>query len=320
MSQIHKTRLAPSPTGALHLGNARTFLLNWLLARQRGWKVLFRMEDLDGPRTKPGADKQAINELAWLGLDWEGEILVQSTRSKIYESALKSLAAEHTAYPCICSRKEVEAAASAPTSEEFGENYVVYQGTCRGRYKNASHAQQRTDRPVAWRVRVRDKAVEFDDGFAGHQSFNLMETCGDFVVFRSHGLAAYQLAVTVDDYDSGVDVVVRGDDLLLSAAIQIHLRRLLGLVGKVEYWHLPLVIGADGRKLAKRHGDTKITTYIEAGATPQRMLGLLGFWSGIFQKPQETDIETLIRKFDIEKLSKEPIVFSPNDDAFLRGK
>jgi len=246
---------------------------------------------------------------------------VQSARSKIYESALKSLAAEHTAYPCICSRKEVEAAASAPTSDEFsGENYVVYQGTCRGRYKTASHAQHRTDRPVAWRVRVRDKPVEFDDGFAGHQSFNLLETCGDFVVFRSHGLAAYQLAVTVDDHDSGVDVVVRGDDLLLSAAIQIHLRRLLGLVGKVEYWHLPLVIGTDGRKLAKRHGDTKISTYIQAGATLQRMLGLLGFWSGVFGKREETDMETLVRKFDIEKLSKEPIVFSPDDDAFLLGK
>ncbi len=313
--------MAPSPTGSLHLGNARTFLLNWLLAKQRGWKILFRMEDLDGPRVKPGADKQAIDELAWLGLDWEGDILVQSDRSEIYESALKSLAAEHAAYPCTCTRKEVEAAASAPTADEFsGENYVVYQGTCRGRFKNASHAEHRTDRPVAWRVRVRDNPVEFEDGFAGPQSFNLLETCGDFVVFRSQGLAAYQLAVTVDDYDAGVNVVVRGDDLLLSAAIQIHLRRLLGLVGKMEYWHLPLVIGPDGRKLAKRHGDTKITTYIEAGVAPQRMLGLLGFWSGALEKRDEIDLPTLLQKFDIEKLPKDPVVFTPDDDAFLLGK
>ena len=279
------------------------------------------MEDLDGPRTKPGADKQAIEELTWLGLQWDGDIMVQSARSKIYESALKSLAAEHTAYPCTCSRKEIEAAASAPTTEDFfGEKQVVYQGTCRGRYKTASHAQHRTDRPAAWRVRVRDKPIEFIDGFAGEQSFNLLETCGDFVVYRSLGLAAYQLAVTVDDHDSGVDVVVRGDDLLLSAAMQIHLRRLLGLVDKVEYWHLPLVVGTDGRKLAKRHGDTKISTYIEAGATPQRMLGLLGFWSGVLDKREEIDIETLIEKFDIAKVPRDPIVFSPDDDAFLRGK
>lgn len=321
MSQIHTTRLAPSPTGALHLGNARTFLLNWLLATQRGWKVLFRMEDLDGPRTIPGAVRQAIDELAWLGLTWEGEILAQSTRSKIYERALQTLAAEHKAYPCTCSRKEVQAAASAPTGKDFAsENHITYPGTCRGRYKNASHAQHRTDRPVAWRARVRGKPVEFVDAFAGPQSFNLLETCGDFVVYRSHGLAAYQLAVTVDDHDSGVDVVVRGDDLLLSAAMQIHLRAGLGLAGKVEYWHLPLVTGPDGRKLAKRHGDTKISTYIAAGTTPQRMLGLLGFWSGVFQKPRETDMETLVRKFDIAKLPREPVVFSPDDDAFLRGK
>ena len=321
MPHVHTTRLAPSPTGALHLGNARTFLLNWLLAKQRRWKVLFRMEDLDGPRTKPGADKQAIEELAWLGLKWEGEILVQSARSEIYESALKTLTAGQMAYPCTCSRKEVEAAASAPTSEDFsGENYTPYPGTCRNRYKNASHAQHRTDRPVAWRVRVRDNPVEFDDKFAGCQSFNLLETCGDFVVYRSHGLAAYQLAVTVDDHDSGVDVVVRGDDLLLSGAMQIHLRRLLGLAGKVEYWHLPLVTGSDGRKLAKRHGDTKISTYIHTGATPQRMLGLLGFWCGVLDRREEIDIETLIEKFDIEKLPKNPVVFLPADDAFLREK
>lgn len=313
------TRLAPSPTGSLHLGNARTFLLNGLLARQNGWRMVFRMEDLDGPRVRPGAARQAVEELRWLGLEWEGEIVVQSQQALAYQAALKKLIEAELAYPCVCSRKEIALAASAPSAEDFvSPKSTAYPGTCRGRFANGDEAESNSDRPAAWRVRVRNKPITFDDQFAGLRSFNLTETSGDFIVFRSQGLAAYQLAVVVDDAEAGVNRIVRADDLLESAAMQIYLRALLGIGGDVKYWHLPLVIGPDGRKLAKRHGDTKISTYIRAGTNVNRMLGLLGYWSGLLDKRDETDFDTLLARFDINRLPRHPVVFTPQDDAFLR--
>ncbi len=317
------TRLAPSPTGALHLGNARTFLLNWLLAKQNGWRVLFRMEDLDGPRVKTGADKQAVDELQWLGLQWQGDIVVQSGRAEAYQAALDKLLKAGMAYRCICSRSEIAQSASAPAADDFliGSKSVKYPGTCRDRFSSDDEAARQSDRPPAWRVRVGDESepITFCDQFAGCQSFDLAGGSGDFVIFRSHGLAAYQLAVVVDDAEADVDMIVRADDLLESAAMQIHLRRLLGIEGEVKYWHLPLVIGPDGRKLAKRHGDTKISSYIQAGTSVNRMLGLLGYWSGLLAKREETDLDALLADFDIAKLPHEPIVFTPAADAFLLG-
>ncbi len=314
------TRLAPSPTGALHLGNARTFLLNGLLAKQQGWRMLFRMEDLDGPRIKAGADEQAIDDLHWLGLDWEGPVVVQSERTALYQAALENLIESGNAYPCICSRKEIEQAASAPTTEDStGLNSVQYPGTCRERFDKYDNALKQSDRPPAWRVHVRNENINFVDQFAGPQSFNLAETSGDFVIFRNQGLAAYQLAVVIDDAEAGVNQIVRADDLLESAAMQIHLRRLLGIDDDVKYYHLPLVTGPDGRKLAKRHGDTKISTYRQDGTSVSRMLGLLGYWSGQLERREETDFKTLLAKFDISRVPRKPIVFTQEDDAFLRG-
>jgi len=308
------TRLAPSPTGALHLGNARTFLLNWLLAKQRGWRVLFRMEDLDGPRVKPAAAQQAIRELAWLGLTWEGEIVYQSQRTAVYEHALQALAAAGAAYPCTCSRSDVAQAAGAPAEED---GLSVYDGHCRGRYATAEEAQAETHQPPAWRVRVDTAPISFEDQFAGLRTFDLSRYSGDFVIFRREGLAAYQLAVVVDDAEAGVDAVVRGDDLLPSAAMQIHLRRLLGLSEGVLYWHLPLVTGPDGRKLAKRHGDTRLSHYIAAGATPQRLLGLLGYWSGLLERREEIDLPALLERFDLTRLPHAKRTFCREDDDFL---
>lgn len=308
------TRLAPSPTGALHLGNARTFLINWLLAKQQGWRVLFRMEDLDGPRVKPAAADQAIRELAWLGLTWEDEIVYQSHRTEAYQNALQRLVEDGMAYPCTCSRTDVARAASAPAEED---GLSVYPGTCRGRYATAEDAQAQTGLPPAWRIRVDDRPVTFEDQFAGPQTFDLSRYCGDFVIFRREGLAAYQLAVVVDDAETGVDAVVRGDDLLPSAAMQIHLRRLLGLGPMVTYWHLPLIVGEDGKKLAKRHGDTRISHYIEAGASPERLLGLLGYWSGLLETRREIGLLDLLERFDLIRLPKDQVVFRKDDDEFL---
>ena len=311
------TRLAPSPTGALHVGNARTFVVNYLLARQRGWRVLMRVEDLDGPRVKAGAAEGALDELAWLGLTWDEPVVYQSQRTLIYESALAQLMDIGAAYPCICSRKDVELAGGAP----HGDDHVrVYPNICRGRFDSPDEAVEASGRPVAWRVHVPVEPVTVADEFAGEHSFDLARTCGDFVVFRNEGLCGYQLAVVVDDADAGVDAIVRGDDLLESAARQIHLRRLLGLEPEPAYWHLPLVTGPDGRRLAKRHGDTRLTHYRDGGAPAERMLGLLGFLSGLLDERREADMDELLERFDLDRLPRTPVVFTRADDDFLMGR
>ena len=310
------TRLAPSPTGALHLGNARTFVLNALLARRHGWRVLMRVEDLDGPRVKPGAAEEALEELRWLGLTWDGPIVYQSQRRAAYEAALERLVAAGWAYPCVCSRKDIAAAASAPHAEDAAG---IYPGTCRGRFTSAAEASAATGRPVAWRIRVDDRPIAFDDGFAGRQAFNLAEAGGDFVIVKNDGTAAYQLAVVVDDAAAGVDAIVRGADLLDSAARQIHLRRLLGLNPEPTYWHLPLVTGPDGRRLAKRHGDTRISHYRDRGTTAQRVLGLIGYWSGLLRERREASLDDLEAAFDFSRVPRGPIVFTEEDDQWLTG-
>jgi glutamyl-tRNA synthetase len=303
------TRLAPSPTGALHLGNVRTFVLNALLARAGGWRMLMRVEDLDSPRVKAGAADGMLDELRWLGLTWEEPIVYQSRRAEAYRRAWEQLVEGGWAYPCTCSRKDVQGAASAPHD---GEGAAVYPGTCRLRFRENASAPD-----AAWRVRVDDRPIVVRDQFAGERPFDLSRTCGDFVIVTRQGQAAYQLAVVVDDAEAGVSAIVRGDDLLESAARQIHLRRLLGIQGEVLYWHLPLVIGPDGRRLAKRHGDTRLAHYRSAGATRERVLGLVGYWSGLIETRREADLGELERRFDLGKVPRGPVVFSKEDDDYL---
>ena len=298
------------------MGNARTFLINHLLASRESWRVLMRVEDLDSPRVKGHAAEQMLDELRWLQLEWSGEIVYQSRRIERHRRALDRLIEAGVAYPCTCTRKDIHLAAGAPHRED---GLRVYPGTCRGRYDSAEQASAQTGRPVAWRVRVDGVPIDVADRFHGPRSFNLADVCGDFVIFKSDTQAAYQLAVVVDDADAGVDRIVRGDDLLDSAARQIHLRRLLGIAGEVRYWHVPLVVGPDGRRLAKRHGDTRLATYRSAGMAARRVLGLLGFWCGILGHRRVADMEELVERFDPARLPAERIVLADADDAFLRG-
>lgn len=311
------TRLAPSPTGALHLGNARTFLVNHLLAVRGGWRVLMRVEDLDGPRVKPGAAAGALDDLRWLGLAWEEPVIYQSGRAAAYESALRRLVEAGAAYPCVCSRRDIQTAGGAPHADD---GCGVYPGTCRGRFGSADEARRQTGRPAAWRVRVGEEPIAVEDRLAGRRAYDLARTCGDFVVFKGDGQAAYQLAVVIDDAAAGVDAVVRGDDLLESAARQIHLRRLLAIGPAPAYWHLPLVIGQDGRRLAKRHGDTRLSRYRQANVPRERVLGLLGRWSGLLDRRREADLPELIERFDLALVPRRPVVFTADDDAFLLGR
>ncbi|MFI5380298.1 MAG: tRNA glutamyl-Q(34) synthetase GluQRS [Tepidisphaerales bacterium] len=310
------TRLAPSPTGALHLGNARTFLVNWIMARQRGWRVLLRIEDLDGPRIKRGADRQAIDDLHWLGLDWDARPVWQSPRMEVYRAAAQRLLENRRAYPCICTRGEIAQAASAPHADDGA---AVYPGTCFGRFADLAEARAAAGREPAIRFRVPAELLEFEDRFSGHHRFDLQRELGDFVILKGDGTAAYQLAVVIDDAEAGITDIVRGDDLVDSTPRQILLYRALGEAGRIpSYWHLPLVVGTDGKRLAKRHGDTRISYYRECGVRPERLLGLLARWCGV--AVEEISLQEFTGRFDIGKMPGERIVFTGEDDRWLRGK
>lgn len=312
------TRLAPSPTGALHLGNARTFLVNWAMARKRGWRIILRIEDLDGPRIKKGADAQAIEDLRWLGIDWDEGPIYQSTRQPLYRAAIVRLLDAHRAYPCTCTRSEVASAASAPHAEDGSS---VYPGACRGRFADIDHARLQAGREPAIRFAVPPGVVEFDDGFTGRQRCDVGRELGDFVIAKNDGTAAYQLAVVVDDADMGVSDIVRGDDLLDSTPRQILLYRALERADRLpQYYHLPLVVGTDGRRLAKRHGDTRLSHYRGRGVSARRVLALLGRWCGLISDAAELTARQFLDLFDLAAMPRQRITFTAEDDRWLYGQ
>lgn len=306
------SRIAPSPTGALHLGNARTFLVNWALARQRDWRLILRIEDLDGPRVKPDAAEQTLDILRWLGLDHDGEVIVQSADLSPYRDALEKLATKRLVFACRLSRRDIEQAASAPHANEHETRY---------------DPQLRPDDPAAYeigqadanyRFLVPEESISFEDEFSDSQVFRPCDEVGDFVVWTKRNLPAYQLAVVVDDARQGVTDVVRGDDLLRSTARQVLLYRSLEL--KVpRFWHLPLVYGSDGRRLAKRHGDTRLVHYRERGVPPERVIGLLARWCGLIPRRETMDHADFLRFFALDKLSPESVTFTQDDHAWLLG-
>jgi glutamyl-tRNA synthetase len=305
-----RTRLAPSPTGALHVGNARTFLLNWVHARAAGGVVLYRNDDLDGPRVKQAAAEQARADLLWLGLDWdEAEgILVQSERAAVYAAAAERLVAGGLAYPCVCTRSEIEDAASAP----HGADGARYPGTCDGRFVSLEDARRQTGRSAALRFRTKPGPVTFEDLLRGRQAFDPSLETGDFPIQKANGTAAYQLATVIDDAETGIDLVVRGDDLLPSTARQILLQRALGLPTPAHL-HLPLVLGPDGRRLAKRHGDTRIATLRAGGLTPDALIGWLAWSAGLAQHGERLTARDLISRYQPGTLPTTPIVLSKGD-------
>ena len=294
-------RLAPSPTGALHLGNARTFLLAWLSVRSRGGTLLLRVEDIDGPRVKPEATAQAIEDLRWLGLDWDGDVVVQSARLPMYRAAAERLLAAGLVYPCVCTRSEIEDAASAP--HEVGADGPVYPGTCRGKFLDLAAAKAATGRDAALRFRVDADAVPFVDGFVGEQAGSVR---GDFVVQKRDGGPAYQLAVVVDDAAGGVTEVVRADDLLPSTPRQLLLYRALGLRAPA-FVHVPLVVGGDGLRLAKRHGDTSLRALRAGGVRREQLVGYLAFLCGLRPRGTECVPRDLLEGFTLATLPRGPV-------------
>jgi glutamyl-tRNA synthetase len=297
-------RLAPSPTGAQHVGNARTYLIAWLSARAQGGRVLLRVEDIDSPRVKPGAAEQALDDLRWLGFDWDDGPVVQTQRLPLYEDALRRLREQERVYPCTCTRADVERAASAPHAEHEG---AVYPGTCAGR--RAADADGLGDRPFAWRLRVPPTVPAFVDAFRGPVALGREEVGGDFVVWKSAGTPAYQLAVVVDDVAGGVTEVVRGDDLVPSTPRQLLLYEALGLRPPC-FAHVPLVVGPDGRRLAKRHGDTRLASLRAAGVSAEALLGLLAWSCGWLGRGKEVTARELVPRFRLESIPREPFVLT----------
>ena len=317
-------RLAPSPTGALHLGNARTFLLAWLSVRSRGGSLVLRIEDLDHPKVKPWAAEQAIEDLRWLGLDWdEGPDrggpcgpYAQSGRRALYRDALRALRERGLAYPCVCSRRDVAGAQSAPHGRD--PHSLAYDGRCRGRFASWDEAAAALPpgRLPVWRFRTPPGVSTFDDLFLGRRALDLAAELGDFAFARDPDGAGYQLACVVDDAAMGVTEVLRGDDLVDAAHCQQALRRALGLP-RPDFCHVPLVVAEDGRRLAKRHGDTRIASLRAAGVPAARVVGLLAWWSGLADFGEEIGPAGLLPRFALSRVPRTPAVLDARAKALL---
>jgi glutamyl-tRNA synthetase len=299
-------RLAPSPTGAQHIGNARTYLIAWLSIRSRGGKMIFRIEDIDSPRIKPGAADLLVEDLSWLGLNWDEGPVAQTARLSLYEDALKRLQTLERVYPCTCTRSDVELAASAPHAEHEGP---AYPGTCI--HRRVADASGLAGKPFAWRFRAEGRVPAFDDGFRGQVTFHPRLTGGDFVVWKSAGTPAYQLAVVVDDAALGITEVIRGDDLIPSTPRQLLLYEALGLKPP-RFIHLPLVVGTDGRRLAKRHGDTRLSSLRTAGVRPEAIIGLLAWSCGWLPRVESISARDLLPLFRLESIPPTPFVLVPS--------
>ena len=291
-------RFAPSPSGRMHLGNLFTALLAWLSVRSKNGKMLLRIEDLDPDRSKQKYIDALRDDLTWLGLTWDEEMPLQSTRSERYAEAFAQL----PTYPCFCSRNELHDA-SAPHASD---GRAIYAGTCR----NLTDEERKTKtRTPAWRVRVPDTLIAFTDGVFGVQRENLAEECGDFIVRRSDGVYAYQLAVVCDDADGGVTEVVRGCDLLDSTPRQIWLYRTLGLPVP-RFYHVPLLFAPDGKRLSKREKSLDMA-HLRASMQPEELIGRLAYLAKLADTPAPVSAAELICRFSWDKIGKEPIVVNP---------
>lgn len=290
-------RFAPSPTGEIHLGNAWTALLAWLQVRAAGGTMVLRVEDLDPDRSRHEYISALIKDMRWLGLDWdEGPDIggpygpyCQNERRMLYQEALEYLKAKGLVYPCYCTRAEI--AASAPHA---GENNGRYPGTCRARKTIPA------GRKPSLRLKVPDKEIKYHDLICGSFAQHMSES-GDFIIRRSDGIHAYQLAVVVDDGLMNITNVVRGNDLLDSTPRQLLLYSLLNLIPP-SFAHVPLLIGQDGHRLSKRQRDLSIAALRQRGFAPEDIIGYLGWKARLIDRPYQLTASDLIEFFAIEKL------------------
>jgi glutamyl-tRNA synthetase len=315
---MKRGRFAPTPSGLMHIGNARTALLAWLQMRHAGGHFILRIEDIDKPRSKSHFAKQALDDLRWLGLDWdEGPDIggpfapyVQSEREDSYEAALQKLLEQGKLYPCFCSRAELQAIASAPHG--LSAEGPAYPGLCR-HLTDTECTERAVVKQPSLRFAMPDRSVEYMDDTAGLQAFSPCAG-GDFIVKRADGIISYQLAVVVDDAAMGITDILRGYDLLDSTPRQLLLYEALGLTPP-RFAHVPLLLGSDGNRLAKRHGAVSLASIRERGLPPELIVGALAVWSGLHDRTEPIAAHELIDSFDLTKVPKMPIVV---DDSTLK--
>ncbi len=295
-------RFAPTPSGRMHLGNAASCLVAWLAARAAGGRMVLRIEDLDPRAQSREAARLIMDDLAWLGLDWDEGPFWQSERGDVYAEAIAKLQDEGLTYPCFCTRSELHAA-SAPHASD---GTYVYAGTCRD--LSAEEVARRSEtRPPATRLRVPESTdpastIRFTDLAFGPVEENLAQECGDFLVRRSDGVVAYQLAVVVDDAEMGVTQVVRGRDLLGSVARQIYLGKLLGFEAP-SYGHIPLLVAPDGRRLSKRERDLDLGALRERYAGPEPLIGAIASRLGLCEPGEDVSAGELVARFSWERIA-----------------
>ncbi len=292
-------RFAPSPSGPLHLGNLRTALLAWLFARSQRARFLLRIEDLDPQRSRREHEARQLADLRAIGIEWDGEPVRQSERMALYRQALEELERGGRTYPCWCTRAEIRAAAEAPHGP-LPEG--AYPGTCR-RLTAAERAERKRTaaRPPALRLDARGEHVSFTDRLHGR----VAGVADDLVLSRGDGTPAYNLAVVVDDAEQGIGEVVRGDDLLGSTPGQLLLTRLLG-APVPRYAHVPLVLGVDGARLAKRHGAVTLADRAALGETAADWVAWMAVSLGLAEPGEPISAEALVERFDPERLPREP--------------
>lgn len=299
-------RFAPTPSGRMHIGNIYAMLGAWLSARSSNDAIYLRIEDIDEPRVVPGAADLIMDDLQWLGLDWDGAPVYQSARHRLYEDALRTLqrltiddsgavtadatgSATPLIYPCFCSRADIRAA-SAP---QEGDRFMIYPGTCRRLAEtNPDEVRARLAQGRRHSLRIAmpasNSTIAFEDRVFGHQEFNVTREIGDSVVRRADGLFSYQLVVVVDDLAMGVDDIVRGRDLLRSNALQIWIRQALTGSTDYSYAHLPLIDNASGQRLAKREKSLDMGILRKHGVAPERVIGYCAWLLGLQGDPHST--------------------------------
>lgn len=292
-------RFAPTPSGTMHLGNLFSCLLAWLSARNRGGRMVLRMENLDTQRTSREFGEQLMRDLEFLGLDWDEGPYWQSERGEYYQECIDRLTELGVVYKCFCSRAELHAA-NAPHASD-GD--YIYSGRCR-KLTGEQIAELETQRPPALRLMV-SGCEEFTDRHYGYQRADLCQDCGDFILRRSDGVFAYQLAVVADDGAMGVTEVVRGRDLLGSAPRQLYLYRLLGLPAP-EFAHIPMLLSGDGRRLSKRDADMGLEALRERFSA-EEIVGRLAWLAGQLDRPEPVRARELVDVFDWAKVPREDI-------------
>lgn len=296
---IIKGRFAPSPTGRMHLGNVFSALLSWLSAKSQGGTWLLRIEDIDPQRSKLEYAELIMDDLHWLGLDWDEGPYYQSERGDIYEHYLKQLTDNGLTYPCYCTRADI-LATQAPHESD---GRVVYKGTCRNLAPGVKTG------PAAIRMKVPSEGkgiLSFTDGHYGMQTIDLTTHCGDFIVRRKDGAWAYQLAVVVDDALMGINEVVRGCDLLLSSPQQIYLAQQLGFAPP-HFTHLPLLCNKQGQRLSKRDQSLDMAA-LRTSNTPEEIIGMLAHAAGLQQSNEPITAQELVGEFSWDKIPTNNII------------